>query len=267
MKSICRQALIALPAIFVLCWFPTAYALADEEADKEGDKDSQVKVIDHSVSLGLSLTSGNSESLVMNGSWDAELVRKKTKTYFRVQGNYGRTEVEDSSTGKKTDVVTAKDVKFSGNAYHTISDRFYTSPVLSIEYDKVAGVDFRLMVGQSLGAYLVRTDRMTLGLDVGPAYIRDDLTDGTEDHIGSLRVGERFDMKVSEKAKIWQSIEYLADFAAFKSYLLNTEIGAETALVAGLSLRVVLQNEYDNKPAEGRKHNDLALISSLVWKF
>jgi hypothetical protein len=32
-------------------------------------------------------------------------------------------------------------------------------------------------------------------------------------------------------------------------------------------LRAVLQDTYDNEPALGRKHNDIKLITSIVYKF
>ncbi len=256
-----RQAL-AILMMALLC-LPAGFAMADEE----GDQEKKEKLFEQSVSLGMSLTSGNSESLVVNGAWDAEVTDKRGATRFRLQGNYGRTEVDDE------DVISAKDVKFSINGDHTFSksERLYTSTLFSVEYDKVAGVDFRLMVSQGLGVYIIKTDSTTLGFDVGPTYIRDDLDDHTEEHRASLRSGVRFEHKFSETAKIWQSVEYLADFEALeKDYLLNAEVGAEAALVSALSVRVVLQDKYnDNPPGPPgeRKHNDIILTTALVWKF
>jgi hypothetical protein len=47
------------------------------------------------------------------------------------------------------------------------------------------------------------------------------------------------------------------------------EVGVEAALTKGnkLSLRTVIQDNYNNVPAAGRLRNDLKLIASLAYKF
>jgi putative salt-induced outer membrane protein YdiY len=51
------------------------------------------------------------------------------------------------------------------------------------------------------------------------------------------------------------------------TYLLIAEVGTEAALNAHLSLRVVFDDTYNSKPALGKVPNDLALITSVVWKY
>jgi len=102
---------------------------------------------------------------------------------------------------------------------------------------------------------------------VGGTYIREELTNGLEDDYAALRVAQRFEYKLTETTRIWQAAEYLANFEDFESYLLNAEVGVEAALKGALSLRVVLLDKYDNVPAPGLEENDIALITSLVYKF
>ena len=49
----------------------------------------------------------------------------------------------------------------------------------------------------------------------------------------------------------------------FDNYLLTGEIGVEAAISDHLSLRVVVQDKYDNTPAPGAERNDLSLIAGL----
>ena len=237
--------------LFALIIFsiPASYAVADEDASWEG-----------SASLGLSLTSGNSETFGVNGAVTAERTAEKSKLLLGAQGNYGRTEIEEE------DITTTEDAKAYGQFNRTITDRFYWLVASSIEYDKMAAIDYRWTVAPGLGAYLIKTDNTSLGVDVGPAYIRQKLADEEKDS-ANLRVGDRFDHNLTETAKIWQSAEYLADFEDFEAYLLNAEVGVEAALMGDLSLRVVLQDKYNSTPPEGLKKNDIALITALVYKF
>ena len=51
------------------------------------------------------------------------------------------------------------------------------------------------------------------------------------------------------------------------NFLINAEAGVESALTEKLNLQLVLQDNYANIPAPGRKNNDLRLISALAFKF
>jgi putative salt-induced outer membrane protein YdiY len=66
---------------------------------------------------------------------------------------------------------------------------------------------------------------------------------------------------------MWQSLEFLPQVDDFANYIINAEIGAEATLSTKLALRAVAQDTYDHRPAEGRKQNDVKLITSLVYKF
>ena len=58
-------------------------------------------------------------------------------------------------------------------------------------------------------------------------------------------------------------MEYLPEAEDFDNYLLTAEVGIEAAVSTRVSLRVVLQDKYDNTPALGAERNDLSLIAGL----
>jgi putative salt-induced outer membrane protein YdiY len=62
-------------------------------------------------------------------------------------------------------------------------------------------------------------------------------------------------------------VEFLPQVNKPDNFLVNAEIGAEAALTKTFSLQAVLQDNFVNQPAPGRKDNDVKLISSLVYKF
>jgi hypothetical protein len=82
----------------------------------------------------------------------------------------------------------------------------------------------------------------------------------------------------SDKAKIWQSAEYLPKANDFGDYLLSAEVGAEAAMNSRVSLRIVLQDKYDSTPAivladkndsasgSALNANDLTLIAGVAIK-
>lgn len=249
MRQKCRSMLNIGLAVIMFS-IPASLAVAGEDTAWTG-----------SASLGLSLTSGNSETFGVNGAVTAERTGEKSKLILGAQGNYAQSEINGA------DETTTDDAKAYAQFNRNITDRLYWLVGSSIEGDSIADIYYRFMVGPGLGAYLIKNDKVGLSVDVGGSYIREELTNGLEDDFAALRVAQRFEYKLTEKARIWQAAEYLANFEDFEAYLLNAEVGVEAALKGALSLRVVLLDKYDNVPAPGLEENDISLITSLVYKF
>jgi hypothetical protein len=80
-------------------------------------------------------------------------------------------------------------------------------------------------------------------------------------------LAERFEQKLFKKARLWQSFDYYPQVDDFNNYFLAGELGVEAPLTAKLSLRTYLQDTYYNRPAPGRKSNDLKLVSGIKYTF
>ena len=147
----------------------------------------------------------------------------------------------------------------------TLSPRTFLSLDGTAAYDDVADIDYRATLGPGLGAYLVKNDQRELTLEAGPAYLWEKVGGARNDYL-ALRFAERYVCQALKNAKLVQSLEYLPEAEDFDNYLLVGEIGVEAAMSDRLSLRVVLQDKYDNTPAEGKERNDLSLIAGLGIK-
>ena len=62
---------------------------------------------------------------------------------------------------------------------------------------------YRLIVGPGLGRYLLKDERNTLAAELGIAYIRDRVGSHTEDRT-AWRVSDRYVLKLSDTAKLWE---------------------------------------------------------------
>ena len=83
----------------------------------------------------------------------------------------------------------------------------------------------------------------------------------------ALRLAERFEHKLNDRARVWQSAEFLPQVDDFSNYVIVAEVGVEADLTEKLSLRSFIQDNYDNDPARGRKKNDVRLVTALAYKF
>jgi putative salt-induced outer membrane protein YdiY len=226
-----------------------------------------------SAAVGATLTKGNSDTFL--GTLSINSVRKapRDEVLLGASATYGTTEKETTTTfpsgvtltRDESETTTANASAF-GQYNHLYSDRFYAGVRLDLLHDAIADVKYRGTLSPLAGYYLIKDERTRLAVEAGPSLVVEKVGDEKDEYL-ALRLAERFEHKLNDRAKVWQSLEFLPQVDDFENYIINAEVGAEAALTTKLSLRAVLQDTYDNVPAEGRKKNDLKFITSLVYKF
>jgi putative salt-induced outer membrane protein YdiY len=228
-----------------------------------------------SAAAGATLTKGNSDTFLGTLSISSARKAERDEVLLGASATYGTTEKETTTTftgppavtitRDETETTTANANAF-GQYNHLFTDRFYGGVRLDLLHDRIADVKYRVTVSPLVGYYLIKNPMTRLAVEAGPALIAEKVGDEKDEYV-ALRFAERFEHKFSDRAKIWQSVEYLPQVDDFQNYIVNAEVGVEAALTKQLALRAAVQDTYDNVPAPGRKKNDLKLITSLVYKF
>jgi putative salt-induced outer membrane protein YdiY len=209
-----------------------------------------------SVSAGLSLTKGNSDTLLATAAFKTGTKTPANEFIFGVDGAYG-----------ESDSVKNNETLHGVSQYnHLFSDRFYT--FLNVEglHDDIADLQYRFTFSPGAGYYFVKATNTTLAGEFGPGLITQRLG-GVDTTYVTLRLAERFEHKLNAGARIWEKAEILPQANKLDNFLVNAEVGAEAALTKTFSLRVTLQDNFVNQPAPERKKNDVRLISGVVYKF
>ena len=215
-----------------------------------------------SAAAGLSLTRGNSETLLM--TLDLKSTRKTATDEILL----GATATYGENTDQDTDKTetTAQSLAAFAQYNHSLNERWYVGARADFLHDELADLKYRVTVGPHVGYYAIKQPETTLKFEAGPSGVFE--RQGDEDNqYAALRLSERFEHKFSPRAKMWQGVDFIPQIDLWHNYLIIAEIGAEASLTERLSLRGVIQDYYDNDPAEGKKNNDLKLITSLVYKF
>ncbi len=239
------------PALLAVLGLSATTAIAADEAAPKWES---------SAAAGLTLTKGNSDTvlgtlnLATKKKWDVH------ELAFGADAAYGQSEVDGE------DETTASSVRGNGQYNRLFNERFYGYGRLEALHDDVAKVDYRLTISPGAGYYLIKEKNMDLSVEAGPGYIFERL-DGEEDNYLVLRIAEKFNYKISERARIWQTAELLPQVEDFSNYLLNFEFGVESDLTESLSLRSFIQDTYDSEPAPGRDKNDLKWVTAIAYKF
>jgi putative salt-induced outer membrane protein YdiY len=209
-----------------------------------------------SISAGLSLTKGNSDTLLTTAAFKTRRKTTENEFMFGADGSYGE---NDSVKNNET-------LHGVGQFNHLFSDRFYGYLNAEGLHDGIADLEYRFSFSPGAGYYFLKETNTMLAGEAGPGLIVQQLG-GVDTTYATLRLAERFEHKLDNGARIWEKADFLPQVNKLGNFLVNAEIGAEAALTKTLSLRVTLQDNFINQPAPGRKSNDLKLISSVVYKF
>jgi putative salt-induced outer membrane protein len=239
-----RAALLAVAASVVV----GPATIRAEEAEKPWDR---------SIALGLTVNTGNQDTILFTGALKGEKLWKHDELRLELSGAYG----------KNDGAVNTERLLGRGQYKRLFTERFFGAFLLEGFHDGITELAYRLTASPGVGYYFIKSEKTRFSGEVGGAYVQEKYNGQSENGFFTLRVADRFDRQLNDNAKIWQQTEWLPQVDDFNNYLLNTEVGVEAALTKAMSLRVVGQHRYDNEPAPGRKNYDLTLISSLVYKF
>jgi putative salt-induced outer membrane protein len=240
---------VKIVAVLALITFAATAAHAQETAAPATPK------YETSLALGLMGTEGNSDIQQLTANFLS--LRKAETSECKFGFDYAYGEIGGNATNNNVKVFTGY--------RRNINDRLYGVFDLSYFYDEIGDIDYRVTASPGLGYHLVKSDVQTFSVEAGPSYIWEKVG-GVEDDYPALRLFEKYERKLSDTAKVWESVEYLPRFDDFDDYLLSAEVGVEAAINSSMSLRLVVVDKYDSTPAPEKEENDVTVTGSLVYK-
>ncbi|MCB0358298.1 MAG: DUF481 domain-containing protein [Bdellovibrionales bacterium] len=246
MRSVVTRSLL-LSVLF--CGAATSVEAADPgpAAVQDATKDWDV-----SVSLGFSLTEGNSDTSLLALGSNVEKTEGADQWRFKLAGQYGQSDgVKDNQS------ITGE-----GQYRHRLSERWYGAGEVTGEHDDIADLTYRFVGTPSIGYYLLKLDDFRLALESGPAYVVEKQGGHAENYPAWSAV-ERLKWDISPTSVIHQSFRAFVSLEDTRDSVLKNSLSLDNKIIGNLSLTLSLEHTYDNHPAAGAERNDLALITGL----
>jgi putative salt-induced outer membrane protein YdiY len=209
-----------------------------------------------SLELGVSTSRGNSDTLRLDGAISGSKETEENAYFLKVGGRYG-----ESDEQKDTENAAGE-----AKAQRRLTERVYAAAEANAFHDQIADLAYRARGSLSLGRHFIWTERTVLNAEIGPGYVAEK-KGGAADGFMAGRVAQYLEHLVTPSLQIWETVEYVPNLEDFTVYYVNASIGLETVLVSNLSLRFVVEDRYDNSPAEGKESNDLTTTTALAWSF
>lgn len=220
------------------------------------------------AAAGLTVQSGNSESVATTISLDTKKKWTDDEAMLGVSGGYGKS----SSTGNER-TRTTDYAKAYGQYNHLLSERAYFGLRIDGEHDGIADLAYRVRLAPLIGYYFIKNDKTSLSFDAGPAYVVEEreaspTTPRNKQEYFALRFGEKFEHKLSDTTKVWQTAEYIPAVNDWPDKdLINFEVGISTKIKANWDLQLKYQVNYDNGVQYGKECTDTRLIAATSYTF
>ena len=215
-----------------------------------------------SAAAGLTLTRGNSDTTLATLRATTTKKWEQNELTLTADGAYGLSKV-DGKTSQTADSIHGF-VQYN----RLFNERLYGYLRAEGLHDEIAAVRYRFTLAPGAGYYFIKEKKMDLCGEVGPGYVYERLGNANDSFV-TLRFADKFHRELSDRARVWQTAEWLPQADKLDNYVINAETGIEADLTADkkLSLRALLQDSYSSQPASGREKNDAKIVTAIAYKF
>ena len=237
---------------------PAAAAPAPEAPAKPADPDSFFKGWKGNVEGGLNGSEGNSENLSFRAGIGATRETSKMKTTAALTYTYA------TSDGEKTKSRGVFDLRNDWN----MGERWIFFATGKVEYDEFQDWDWRISAFAGPGYYFVKHDRTKLLGRVGLGLTRE-IGGSRDEFIPEGLVGLDLEHKLTQRQKLFASVEWLPDLSELWEYRVNAKGGWEILVdpEVNMTLKLGIEDRYNHNPGPNREKNDVEYFMLLAWNF
>ena len=252
-------ALVALGApgekVEPLTGFPELNAPAASEPAPPEEEEIQTGW-SGTVTLGLGLVTGNTETETVNLTADAEYRRKQDRTTL------GALYIREEQFG-----LTTQDKQGARAQYdYFITDKTYVLGQAGYFADAIANLDSRLTAGAGAGHQFFEKEKLKLNGEAGLSYVDEVFDNATPDNeYWALRAAYNVAWFPSPAWEVAQSLSVFPELEDFSNYILNSDARVKVTLSDKLFAQLQWLHIFNETPAAGAERTDNNWMLSLGW--
>jgi putative salt-induced outer membrane protein YdiY len=208
---------------------------------------------------GLSLTSGNTDSLTYNFAFD--LARDSGQgNVLTWTGLYLR--------GAQNEVVVVHRLSLGLRNEFTFSPRTFFFSQIDYLHDQFKRIDYLIAPAVGFGYKLVEIPSTTFSIDLGGGSVTERNPGSEPRTTGGIKVGETLTHDLNSTAAIKQATTALWNANDLGNLLLTSSIGLATRISTRFQLTVDLIDTYKSRPATAAtERNDVNLVIAITAKY
>lgn len=214
-----------------------------------------------SSSLGVALTSGNSDTISVNGAYELSLENG---------GPYGFRSAGLLMWGRADGFLTSDHLTLNWRLERRLETGGSVFAHTQYLRDSFKSIDYLIAPTIGLSRLLRKNDRTELGIDaaVGGVWERNPDTDADLD--AAITAGQKFSHKLTSTAELMQRFNSLWKMDDFSDALYTFGAAIALTVTSATQVKIELIDNYKTRPpaaAERVRKNDIATLVSFVYKF
>jgi putative salt-induced outer membrane protein YdiY len=221
-----------------------------------------------SVSAGVIVTDGNTETTSASMTADAEKRRERDRTTFGLWWNY-QDEVDQATDDK--DVVQRR---YGAKAQY---DYFFTKKTYGLaqanaESDLESDLDLRWTAGVGIGRQLHEDEKLKFAVEGGLSWVDEDYDrqpgqpDPDKEYLAA-RLAEKLDWNFRKGWELGHNGEVYPSLEDSKDVHSKVDTRLKVALTSKLFAQLQWVWDWNNNPPSGNHHNDHRYLLTLGWSF
>jgi putative salt-induced outer membrane protein YdiY len=211
--------------------------------------------------IGLSLARGNARTDTLTTAFTAARNTHADKVAVYFNQIYGTARANNLTS------TIASAVRGGWSYNRNVTPRFFVSAMNSYEHDGFQNLDLRFVAGLGAGLKAIRREAVTLDLEAGGDYARENFLDGVHRNVAEANFGDTFAYKLSSATSITQGFQFFNNLSEAGQYRMNFDLTGVMVMRKWLAWHTTASDRYLSNPVEGRQRNDLLVSTGFRISF
>ena len=210
------------------------------------------------VSAGLALTSGNTDTSSVNAAYDV-VYNPQTKNVVKSDGLFLRSATEDELSAHRTSLNIRDE--------YSLTPRFFVFGQNQYLKDEFKDIEYLLAPTAGVGYRIFDTAATKLTVDGSAGVVWEKNPGFDVDTSGALAFGEKLTQTLTATTTLTQAVAGLWKTSDFADALYTAGIGVAVAISTHTQLKVEILDTYKNRPPLPTiQKNDVAVLMAFVYK-
>jgi putative salt-induced outer membrane protein YdiY len=208
--------------------------------------------------FGLSLTSGNSDTVNLSATVDS-IYDPKTKNVMKWNGLFLR--------GKQNGLLTVNRVSGMFRDENSLTDRMFVFGEMDALHDTFKQIDYLFAPGAGLGYKILNSMRTQWEADAGAGAVIEQDAGVVARGAISLTLSEKLVHQLTSTTTIKEQANVLLKTNQWNDGLYTFQAGIASKISTRFQLAIDVLDTFKSAPLDAVKKNDLALVTSIVAKY
>ena len=211
--------------------------------------------------IGLALARGNARTDTFTTAFNTTRATRADKIMVHFNQIYG-TARANNVTG-----TIASALRGGWSYNRNLGSRLFVNTLNDYEHDRFQNLKLRFVAGAGAGFRALKRESLTLDLDAGGDYNRENYFDGLHRNVAEVNFGDAFAFRLNKTTSFTQALHLFNNLSTAGNYRMNFDLGSVTTLVRWLGFHVTASDRYLSDPVQGRQRNDLLISTGFRLSF